>query len=333
MNKLFIFDTKIFSMKRIFVLLLLSFFVSKGFSQWTPPDNTYGKQAKRSKIDSTLYIPTGCGVPTDSTFLHDKTMQKQAAKYFDSCGHNEYVWDPSLKIWKQGSADSATFLTHTQGDARYVAIQTQSPTASLSGGYSYERHASGTFSVSLSWSAGRQAAGTGVNATNTLSSIVVAGTSQTFTQPSAGSSVSGSQSTGTMNYNTNYTFYNTVTTTDSKTAVASTSFGAYDKRYLGWSATTTPTSAEILAAVYQDNSGNNSSLTNTLAQLGSDKHLFFVTTSTVSSVTVNGFPSTAAFSLNNSISFTNASGGTFTGYYTVSNNAFGSTSTNTVIFN
>jgi hypothetical protein len=218
-------------------------------------------------------------------------------------------------------------------NATFVAIQTQSPTASLSGGYSYERHASGTFSVSLSWSAGRQAAGTGVNATNPLSSIVVAGTSQTFSQPSAGASISGTQSTGTMNYNTSYTFYNTVTTTDSKTAVASTSFGSYDKRYLGWSATSTPTSAEILAAVYSDNSGNNSSLTNTLAQLGSDKHLFFVTTSTVSSVSVNGFPSTAAFSRNNSISFTNASGGTFSGYYTVSNNAFGSTSTNTVIFN
>ena len=111
MNKLFIFDTKIFSMKRIFVLLLLSFFVSKGFSQWTPPDNTYGKQAKRSKIDSTLYIPTGCGVPTDSTFLHDKTMQKQAAKYYDSCGNNEYVWDPSLKTWKQVGGDSNFYAT------------------------------------------------------------------------------------------------------------------------------------------------------------------------------------------------------------------------------
>jgi hypothetical protein len=291
---------------------------------------------QRGNFDSTLHIPTGCGVPTDSSFLHDKVIKNKAAKYFDSCGNKEYTWNPKLKSWVTGTPDSATYATvYSIGDSlqNFVRIQTQNPTSSLSGGYSYERHAAGTFSVLLSWSAGRQAAGTGVNATNPLSSIFVAGTSQTFSQPSAGASISGTQSTGTMNYNTSYTFYNTVTTTDSKTAVASTSFGAYDKRYLGWSATSTPTSAEILAAVYSDNSGNNSSLTNTLAQLGSDKHLFFVTTSTVSSVSVNGFPSTAAFSRNNSISFTNASGGTFSGYYTVSNNAFGSTSTNTVIFN
>jgi len=311
-------------MKKLFIFLLMILAFANVYSQSVLPlEADTVKVKKRISGDAVLDVKGTIqvsNVPAGATYM--------PVFVYDSVTH-QFKRIPQSSI----APDSTKFVTYTAGDNRYVKIQTQNPTATLSGGYSYERHASGTFSVSLSWSAGRQAAGTGVNATNPLSSIVVAGTSQTFSQPSSGSSVSGSQSTGTMSYNTNYTFYNTVTTTDSKTAVASTSFGAYDKRYLGWSATTTPTSAEILAAVYQDNSGNNSSLTNTLAQLGSDKHLFFVTTSTVSSVSVNGFPSTAAFSLNNSISFTNASGGTFTGYYTVSNNAFGSTSTNTVIFN
>lgn len=228
--------------------------------------------------------------------------------------------------------DSTVFITYTSGDSRYVKIQTQAPTASLSGGYAYERHASGTFTVSLSWIAVRQAAGTGVAATNPISSIVVDGISQSFTQPSPGSSATGSKSV-TVTYNTNTTYTNIVTTTDSKTASASTSFTVYDKRYLGWATTSTPSDAEILAALYQDNSGDSSNLSYTLSQLGSDKYLFLVTTSTVSSVSVNGFPSTSSFTRNTSRSFTNASGGTFSGYITVSNNAFGSTSSNTVTFN
>ena len=324
---------------RKLIFLPMLFFCGLVFSQgiYTPTVPTaYGSNNNRGNFDSTLHIPTGCGVPTDSSFLHDKVIKNKAAKYFDSCGNNEYTWNPKLKIWTTPSTDSTLYATNTAlNDSlnNYVRIQTQNPTSSLSGGYAYERHASGTFSVTLNWSGGRIAAGVGVGATNPLSYIHVALVNQTFTQPSPGSSASGTQSTGTMNYNTYYTFYDSVKTTDNKYAVSTTSFSAYDKRYLGWSATSTPTSVEILAAIYQDNSGNNSSLTQTLAQLGSDKYLFFVTTSTVSSVNVNGFPSTAAFSLNNSVTFTNGVGGTFSGYYTISNSAFGSTSSNIVIFN
>ena len=62
-------------------------------------------------VDSFLYLPTGCGVPTDSTFLHDKSGTKKAAKYYDSCGNNEYVWNPALKTWKLGSSNSIDSIT------------------------------------------------------------------------------------------------------------------------------------------------------------------------------------------------------------------------------
>lgn len=67
--------------------------------------NGYGGRSHREAPDSTSYIPTACGVPTDSTFLFSQGFagqgQKmpQAAKYYDSCGHHEYTWDPSLKAW------------------------------------------------------------------------------------------------------------------------------------------------------------------------------------------------------------------------------------------
>jgi len=238
-------------------------------------------------------------------------------------------------ILRLPSIDSFVYVTHTALNdtlLSFVKVQTQPPTATLSGGYSYERHAAGTFTASLGWSAGRQASGTNILATNPLSSIVVAGVSQTFSQPAAGSSVSGSQSV-TVTYNSNTTFTDTVKTTDGKSAIGYTYFSVYDKRYIGWAATSTPTNAEILAAVYQDNYGGMVPLSTVLAQLGSDKYLFIVNTVSINTVSINGFPSTAAFNLNSSKTFTNSSGGTFTGYISVSVNLFGSVGTTTLNVN
>jgi hypothetical protein len=228
---------------------------------------------------------------------------------------------------------NGTYLTKTQGDNFYVKVLTQNPTASLSGGVAQERVASGSaLSYTLSWSGGRQNAGTNVLATNPLTTIVVATVSQSFSQPSVGSSVSGTQSVS-VTRNTTTTYTNTVTTTDSKTASATTTFSFYDKRYVGWSTTTTPTDAEILAAVFKDNNGGTVSLSQTLTQLGSAAHLFYANTAQVSSITINGFPSTSSFSINNSRSFTNASGGTTTYYVSVSNNAIGNTGTTSITIN
>lgn len=117
----------------------------------------------------------------------------------------------------------------------------------------------------------------------------------------------------------------------------SISFTPYHKRYLGFSSTLqgdgTPSDANVLSAYYIDTNGGSASINNTAAQQGGDKYLFFVTTSLVTSISINGFPSTAAFNLNIQRTFVNAAGGSFTYYFMVSKNPFGSTGTTTISIN
>lgn len=67
---------------------------------------SYGIHPRRGVFDSSLFMPTGCGIPTDSTFLFLRDFANQQgqamalfAPYYDSCGHHLYGWDPSLKVW------------------------------------------------------------------------------------------------------------------------------------------------------------------------------------------------------------------------------------------
>lgn len=70
-----------------------------------PNPGNFGTKVHRLVPDSASYFTTACGVPTDSTFLFSQGFNgngekgKWAAKYYDSCGHHEYTWDPSLKAW------------------------------------------------------------------------------------------------------------------------------------------------------------------------------------------------------------------------------------------
>lgn len=214
----------------------------------------------------------------------------------------------------------------------------QNPTASLtylsSSSYLYERVAAGSnLSITANWSGGR------VAGTSTLASIVVNGVSQTFSQPAVGSSASGTVSLSFAR-NTSVSFQNVVTTTDAppKSATATFTANCYDRRYAGFDANAlvsgVPAQSDVLAATYQDNSGTSISLSQSTAQQGSNKYYFYITKGTVSSVTINGIPATAAFNLNIPITFTNASGGTYSGYANVSVNAFGAnTGGNTIVFN
>lgn len=90
------------------VLLLLSGCASA--QVLPPPVNSPGLRATRLIPDSTGYVITGCGVPTDTTFLHVtgfKNATNRAAEYYDSCGHHDYIWDPSLRAWQlSGSGGS-----------------------------------------------------------------------------------------------------------------------------------------------------------------------------------------------------------------------------------
>jgi hypothetical protein len=214
----------------------------------------------------------------------------------------------------------------------FVRLQTQNPTATLNNDSSYERRASGTGTVILNYTAGRQAASPIAAATATISTIVVNSVGRLFTQPAAGASASG-MATASIAYNTNTTFSNVVTTTDGKTVTAIRSINFYDKRYIGWATTPTPTDAEIRGAIAQDNSGGTIAYSTTLAQLGTSKYLFYANTVNINSVSVNGFPSSDAFNLNVSRSFTNAVGGTTTYFLTTSKNAIGATSATSLTIN
>jgi hypothetical protein len=86
------------------IFILLSFGANAQVFQ-NPNPGLFGTIEHRRAPDSTLYFPTGCGAPSGVAslrsygFAGSGQVLKQAAKYYDSCGHHEYVWDPSLQAW------------------------------------------------------------------------------------------------------------------------------------------------------------------------------------------------------------------------------------------
>ena len=117
----------------------------------------------------------------------------------------------------------------------------QPPLAGLTGGGTYEFTSASTVGRTLNWSATRQ------SATSPLSTIVVAGSNQTFSQPAQGATVSGTQGV-TVTTNTTTSYSNLVTTTDGKTATATTIFSYASKYYKGYVSSSSPSDADIIAA-------------------------------------------------------------------------------------
>lgn len=117
--------------KILFALLILTGFVAEAQTYPSPviqkPNNSFGTQMNRLVPDSTLYLPTACGVPTDTTWLFSQgtsalypgygQKMKKAAVYYDSCGHHEYIWDPSLQAWHIADSSSG-------GGSSYTADET-----------------------------------------------------------------------------------------------------------------------------------------------------------------------------------------------------------------
>ena len=237
------------------------------------------------------------------------------------------------KVYKDSLVLATSTTVVRDSLSYYLKLQTQNPTASITGGFDYQRLPSGSnLSVKVYWTIGRAAATSVALATANISSVFVDFTSRGFTNPAAGATYSDS-TTLSIPRNTNKNILFNVLTSDSKSAASSTQVNVYDKRYIGWATTATPSDAEILAAINQDNSGGTVAYSTTLAQLGSARYLFYANTAQCSSITVNGFLSTSAFALNVSRSFTNSDGGVATYYVTTSNNAIGATSTTTLTVN
>ena len=161
-------------------------------------------------------------------------------------------------------------------NATYVRIQTQNPYGSLSGGSNQLLSGSGSpFTGTLSWTAGRYASNSTQAATNPLSTIIVNSVSQSFSQPSAGSSVSGTQ-TFSISQNTNTTFYNTITTTDGKIAIYSSSVNWFNEYYVGYVSSASPSDADLIAAGYNFlNTSGSRTTSGTLSTPSSSSYIVF----------------------------------------------------------
>ena len=91
-------------MKYILSVLFLFFFFS-GFSQIYQEMPQYGYRANRMAFDSTLQIPTVCGVPTLKSVV---SVNKKAALAFDSCNNKFYTYNPKTLTWSEVSGGGAT---------------------------------------------------------------------------------------------------------------------------------------------------------------------------------------------------------------------------------
>jgi len=188
---------------------------------------------------------------------------------------------------------------------------TQSPTATLTGGGTFEFTSSSTFNTSLSWGASRQ------SATAPLSTVVVASVSQSFSQPSQPGTVTGTQAV-TVTTNTTTTYNNVVTTTDSKTATASTTFTYRSKYYIGFVSNATPTDNQIIAATGGTVGGTFATTyltAGTLPDPASSSYIVFAYPASFGTATIKINGLAVGYSLTTR-SFTNASG------YTTSYNIY-----------
>jgi hypothetical protein len=206
-----------------------------------------------------------------------------------------------------------------------VFYQSADPTATLTGGVQLELMAAGaTLPFTLNWTAGRQLG------TATLGSVVVNGVTQSISQPAAPGTISGTQ-TVAVTRNQTGTFNMTVTTTDSKTVTASTTFTFLPKRYFGWVTNTVPTDADILATASELTASNAKTWTQNAP--GGSKYLMFAYPASAGNLThidINGFPSIEAFKLTTR-SLTNALGHTQSYNIYTSINAFTVTGTTSIV--
>ena len=93
----------------IIVLLLIGYCSNAQVYQEMPQ---YGYRANRMSFDSTLQIPTTCGVPTLKSVVN---VSKKAAIAFDSCNKRFYYYNPKLQQWdtiKSGTNIDTTSLSN-----------------------------------------------------------------------------------------------------------------------------------------------------------------------------------------------------------------------------
>ena len=112
-------------MKKLITLLFVLFCFS-GFGQVYQLMPQYGYQANRFRFDSTLQIPTVCGVPTLKS-----NVTKLGAIAFDSCNNRFYTYNPKTATWSQvsgggGSTDTTSLSARINLKLDSVKLRTDS---------------------------------------------------------------------------------------------------------------------------------------------------------------------------------------------------------------
>jgi len=206
-----------------------------------------------------------------------------------------------------------------------VFYPSQAPTASLIGGQTYELTSQSLIGpINVNWTIGRQ------NATEPINSIIISNNlnsttwPQSFSQPAAGSTVSGTQGFS-IGGNINQTLTVTATSTDGKSASAPTSFTFLPKRYWGRTTSAAATESDLLASAGGSNTLSNSKAGTFSITANGSNRVFYAYPSNLgdlSSINIGGLESLSSFT-KTVINFTNASG--YTQNYNVytSNNETG----------
>ncbi|MEO7048945.1 MAG: hypothetical protein ABI091_26820 [Ferruginibacter sp.] len=315
-------------------LLLCAFF---SFAQTPYPNNGVG-----ISNDSTLYLIKGATKYKDGNLItvypDTATANLKHLSYYHGAnimvGNTVYVRDSTGTKWLVSGGGSSSLIPGgaitslpSLGDNPGTNIssgdfiigefyKSPPPLATLTGGVTLELQSAATLNYTLNYSASRQAK------TNPLATIVVAGTNETFSQPSAPGTVSGTQAVSFAS-NTDVTYSNIATTTDSKTATATTTFSFLPKRY--WGFINVSDTNGIRTYGYDD-----SKITSLNNELSSSKvkswntgnptgeqiivYAYYYTAGGLSHLDLNGFPSIDAFSIAQR-NFTNAAG--FTGQWII----------------
>lgn len=133
-------------MKKLLFFLLVFISVSvKG--QVYQVMTQYGYETKRMNFDSTLQIPTVCGVPTLKSVV---LPTKKAAIAFDSCNNRFYTYNPKTQTWSQvsGGADTTSLSNRINTKIDSIKRSTDSVFAKINGTWYYQfKDSVGTFTT------------------------------------------------------------------------------------------------------------------------------------------------------------------------------------------
>jgi len=303
----------------------------------TSGKNTINHYADGLFADSVQFFPTGSGYPSINMANYMSKVSLGALQY-DVANHIWWSFDPSTGLWDTLSSSgggggggetilpAGPFVTSNVGigydpGTNLTAAEIiqkvwygTRPSATLTGGTTIELTSASTVSQTLNWGATRQVGAT------TLATIVVAGVSQSFSQPVAGGTVSGTQAVS-VPANISTTYSNVVTASDAQTITATTTFNFQNKIYAGFVTSTSPTSADILAATSSTYVGGRFSTSKnqsgSLTTPSGAKYVMFANPVSfgIPNVVINGLGVIYTISI---LSFTNASGYTSNYYVAIS---------------